>query len=58
MTHSAKSVRTVTVSPAATRMPWFFDEQTVSRVVHRAHDSQLPLYSGSARILRLFSPPR
>jgi len=35
-----------------------FDEQTVSRVVHRADDSQLPSYSGSARILRLFSPPR
>jgi hypothetical protein len=44
--------------PATTRMSSSFDEQTVSRVVHRADDSQLPLYSGSARILRLFSPPR
>ena len=53
-----ESVRTVTVSPATTRMSSSFDEQTVSPVVLRADDSQLPLYSGSARILRLFSPPR
>jgi len=43
---------------AITRMSSSFDEQTVSRVVHRADDTQLPLYSGSARILRLFSPQR
>jgi hypothetical protein len=32
MTLSAKSVRTVTVSPATTRMSSSFDEQTVSPV--------------------------